>query len=111
MGNRGEQRRPKAIGFDGALDPFHVLDQPDPLDRERRLIHQGIEQTALIRREKWPGFVAVDADNADLAAPGVHRQEQALRARQRIGAAPGGAVAVPGPFAAISASSRLSSGG
>ena len=98
MGNRGEQGGPKAVSLDVAFHLLHVLDQPDPLNRKRRLIHQGIEQAPLIRRKHGPGLVAVDTDDADLASPGVHRQEQALRAGKRIGAATGGSVAIPSPF-------------
>ena len=63
-----------------------------------RLIDQRIEQPALVGREQRAGLVAVDADDADGAAAGAHRQEQALRAGQRVRAAPGGAVVLPGPF-------------
>ena len=70
----------------------------DALDRQRALVDQRIEQAALIGREQRPRLVAVDADNADGAAAGPHRQEQPLGARQRIRAAPGGAIVLPGPF-------------
>ncbi len=57
-----------------------------------------IEQPALVRAQQRARLVAVDADHADRAAPGAHRQEQPLGARQRVGAAPGGAIVLPGPF-------------
>ena len=75
-----------------------VLDQMDALDRQRRLVDQRVEQAPLVGREQRAGLVAVDADDADGAAAGAHRQEQPLGAGQRIGAAPGGAVVLPGPF-------------
>ena len=96
--DRGEQRRAQALGFGDALDAIHVLDQPDALDGERALIAERIGKAPLIRREQWPGLVAVDTHHADGAASGMHRQKQALGARQRIGAASGGAIVLPGPF-------------
>ena len=95
--DRGQQRRAQAVGLHGALDPVHVLDQQHALDRERALVHQRIEQAALVRRQQRPGPVVVDADDADRPAPGSHRQEQPLGARQRIGAAPGRAIVAPRP--------------
>ena len=96
--DRGEQRRPQPIGLDRAFRPVHVLDQVDALDGERGLIDQGVEQTALIGGEQRAGLVAVDPDDADRAAAGPHRQEQALRARERVRAAPGGPIVLPCPF-------------
>ena len=98
MGDRGQQRRAQAVGLGGALDAVHVLDQVNALDGERALVDQRVEQAALVGREQRARLVAVDADDADGAAAGVHRQEQPLGARQRIGAAAGGAVVLPGPF-------------
>ena len=48
-------------------------------------------------RQHRARLVAVDAHDADGAASGMHRQEQALGAGQRVGAAAGGAVVFPGP--------------
>ena len=95
--DRGQQRRAQPVRLHGALDPVHVLDQQHPFDRQRALIHQRIEQPALVRRQQRACLVVVDADDADRAAAGSHRQEQALGARQRIRAAPGRAVVAPGP--------------
>ena len=95
--DRGQQRAAQAIGFHRALDPVHVLDQQHAFDRERALIDQRIQQAALIRRQQRARPVVVDADDADRAAPGAHRQEQPFCARQRIRAAPGGTIIVPGP--------------
>ena len=53
-----KQRRSQPVGLDGALDAIHVLDQPHALDRERALIHQRVEQPALVRRQQRPGLVA-----------------------------------------------------
>ena len=104
-----ERRR---SGLGGRLAPVEVLDEMDPLDRQRRLIGQGIEEAALFRRQRRSRLVAVDADDADGAASRAQRQEQALRARQRVGAASRRAIVLPGPVAAArSASSSVSSGG
>ncbi len=98
MGYRGEQRRAQPLGFGGALDAIHILDQAHALDGERALVHQRVEEAPLVGGEQRARLVAVDADDADGAAPGMHRQEQALGAGQRVGAAAGGAVVLPGPF-------------
>ena len=97
MRDRGQQRAAQPVGLHRALDAVHVLDQQHPLDRERALIDQRIQQAALIRRQQRAGPVVVDADDADRAAPGPHRQEQPLGARQRVRAAPGRAIVAPGP--------------
>ena len=98
VGDRGEQRRAQSLGLGDALDPVHLLDQPHALDRERALIQQRVQEPPLIGREHRARLVAVDAHHADGAAPGMHRQEQAFGAGQRIGAAAGGAVVLPRPF-------------
>ncbi len=95
--DRGQQRGAQAVGLGRALRPLQVLDQTDALDRERALIDQRIEQAPLIGGEQRSRLVAVDADDADGAAAGSHRQEQTLGARQRVRAAPGRAVVLPGP--------------
>ena len=95
--DRGEERRAQALGLHRALDPVDVLDQAHALDRKCGLIDQGIQQAPLVRRQQRAGSVAVDAEDADDAAPGSHRQEQPLGAGQRIGVAAGGAVLLPGP--------------
>ena len=96
--DRGQQGRTQPIRLDRAFRPVHVLDQVDALDGERGLIDQGVEQTALIGSEKRAGLVAVDPHDADSAAAGPHRQEQALRSRERVRAAPGDPVVLPCPF-------------
>jgi hypothetical protein len=98
MGDRRQQGRAQPLGLGGALDAVHFFHQPHPLDRQRALIAQRIQQPPLIGGEQGTGLIAVDAHDADGAAPGMHRQEQALGAGQRIGAATGGAVVLPGPF-------------
>ena len=98
VGNRGQQRGAQPVGLDGALRPVHVLDEMDALDGERALVDQRVEQPALVGREQGPRLVAVDADDADRPAAGPHRQEQPLGAGQRVGAAAGIAVVLPGPF-------------
>ena len=95
--DRGQQRRAQPVRLrrpPGALD---VLDQVDALDRERRLVAQRVQQPPLLRGQQRAGPVAVDPDHADRAAAGPHRQEQALRARQRVGAAAGRPVVLPAP--------------
>ena len=98
MGDGGEQRRAQSLGLGDPLDPVHLLDQPHALDRERALIQQRVQEPPLIGGEHWARLVAVDAHHADGAAAGMHRQEQAFRAGQRIGAAAGRAVILPRPF-------------
>ena len=98
VGDRGQERGAQPVGLDGALRPVHVLDEMDALDRERALVDQRVEQPALVGREQGARLVAVDPDDADRPAAGPHRQEQPLGARQRVGAAAGIAVVLPGPF-------------
>ena len=95
---RGEERRAQPLGLDRTLGAVHILDQVDALDGERRLVGERVEQAALVGGQQRARLVAVDADHADRAAAGAHRQEQALSAGQRIGAAAGRAVVLPGPF-------------
>ena len=95
---RGEQRRAQAIGLDPALGLIEIVHEMDALDGQRRLVDQGVKQAPLVGREQRTRLVAVDADDADGAAAGAHGQEQPLGAGQRIGAAPGRAIVLPGPF-------------
>ena len=44
MRYRGEEGRAETLGLDGALDPRHVLDEMNALDRERALVDQGLQQ-------------------------------------------------------------------
>ena len=112
MRDRGQQRGAQPVRLDRALGAIHVLDETDALDGQRALIDQRVEQAALVRREQRARLVAVDADNADRAAAGAHRQEQPLRAGQRVRAAAGGRLFSQAHFAAAkSASSSISSGG
>ena len=96
--DRGQQGGTQPIRLDRAFRPVHILDQVDPLDGERGLIDQGIEQTALIGGEQRPGLVAVDPHDADGAAARSHGQEQAFRTRERVRAAAGDPVVLPRPF-------------
>ena len=95
--DRGQQRGAQALGFGDPLDAIHLLHQPHAFDRQRALVEQGVEQAALVGRQQRSGLVAVDADHADGAAAGMHRQEQPPGAGQRVGAAAGGVVVFPGP--------------
>ena len=98
MRDRGQQRRPQSLGFDRAPDAFHVFDEMHALDRQRRLVDQGVEQAPLVRRQDGARLVRVDADHADRAASRAHGQEQALGAGQVLRPATGRAVALPCPF-------------
>ena len=98
MGDRSEKGGTQPIRLDRELRPVHILHKVDPLDGKRALIDQGVEQTALIGGEQRPGFVAVDPHDADDAAAGPHRQEQAFRAWKRVRASARRAVVLPRPF-------------
>ena len=98
VGDRGQQRGAQPVGLDGAPDPVHVLDEMDALDGERALVDQRVEEPALVRGQQRARLVAVDADDADRAASGPHRQEQAFGSRQRVGAATRRAIVLPRPF-------------
>jgi hypothetical protein len=89
-----------------------IGDQLDALDGKRRLIGERIEQALLLGRQQRSLPVVVEADDADRGAAGTQRHIEPLGARQRIGAAAGRTIVLPGPAAAaISASSSVSSGG
>ena len=96
--DRREQRRTQAIGLDPALCLIEIVHEMDALDRQRCLVDQGIKQAPLVGGEQRTRLVAVDTDDADDAAARAHGEKQPLGARQRIGAAPGRAVMLPGPF-------------
>ena len=98
MRDRGQKRRAQPIGLGGSLGALQVFDQAHALGGERALIDQRVEQAPLIGREQRSGLVAVDADDADGAAARSHGQKQALGARKRIGAAPGGMIVLPRPI-------------
>ena len=51
MGDRGKQRRAQPLSLGSAFDAIHLLDQLDPLDGERALVAQRVEQAPLIGRE------------------------------------------------------------
>ena len=111
--DRGQQRRAQPVGLGHQPRAIHVLDQVDPLDRQRRLVGQRIEQPPLIGRQHRPRLVAVDADDADRAAAGAasagtaaSRRAACRRRARRRGCSPSTICA-----AARSASSSVSSGG
>ena len=79
------RRRSASTAAFGLIEIVHEM---NALDGQRRLVDQGVKQAPLVGREQRTGLVAVDADDADDAAPRAHGQEQPLGARQRIGAAP-----------------------
>ena len=56
-----------------------------------------VEQAALLGGEQRAGALGVEADDADGAAGGAQRHEQAAGAGQRVGAAAGGAVVLVAP--------------
>ena len=97
MGDRGEEGRAQALGLGqhpALIDPLSEL---DALDRDRDLVEKGVEQAAVVGAEERPGLRAGDAEHADGAAAGAHRQEKPLGAGQGRGVAPGGLVVLPGP--------------
>ena len=97
--DRGQQRRAQALGFGGALDPIHVLDQLHALDRQRALVASAHRAAAADPASAADPVLSLSMPMTPIgAAPGMHRQEQPLGAGQRVGAAPGRAVVLPGPF-------------
>ena len=96
--DRGQQSLPQPVGLGIQTRLVDLLDQVHALDGQRALINQGVEEALLFRRQNRPRLVGVDSDHADDATPGAHRQEQALGARQRIGAATRRPVVVEGPL-------------
>ena len=96
--DRGEQGRAQAVRLGDALDPVDVLDEVHPLDGQRALVDQRVQQPPLLDAQKRPRLVAADADDADRAPARAHRLEQPFRAGQRIRVAPRRPVLLPGPF-------------
>jgi hypothetical protein len=97
MRDRGQQRRAEPVGFGRELGPVDIGDELDALDGNRCLVGQRVEQALLLGRQQRALPVVVEADHADRLAPGPHRQIKPLGAGQRVGAAPGRAVMLPGP--------------
>ena len=98
MRDRGEQCRSQPLGFDGAFDADHILNQVHSFDGERCLIGKRVEKSALIGRQKRSRLIAVDADHAHQPTSGSHRQEKTLRSGERVRSTPRSAVVLPGPF-------------
>ncbi len=96
--DRGQQRLPQPVRFGQQLRPVEVLDEANPLDRQPALVGQRIEEPSPLGRQDRPRDIAVDADDADRAPARVHRQEEALGARQGVGAPARGPVVVEAPF-------------
>ena len=69
----------------------------DALDCKCSLIDERIEQAALVRGQKRAGLVAVDANHADGAPSGAHRQKEPLCSRKRVGAATRRPIVLPCP--------------
>ena len=99
VGDRGEQRLAQPVGLGGAHGALHVLDQVDPLDGDGRLIGERVEQTALLGGQQRTRALGVEADDADGAASGAERHEEAAGAGQVVGAAAGGPVGLEAPLA------------
>ena len=97
MRDRGQQRRAQPVGLGRELGAVDIGDQLDALDGDRRLVGQRVEQALLLRRQQRPLLVIVEADDADGRAAGPQGQIEPLGAGQRVGAAAGGAVVLPGP--------------
>ena len=95
--DRGQQRRAQPVGLDRALDPVHVLDQCT------RSIASAPWSISASSSRRWSGVSSGPGLSLSMpttpigAAAGAHRQEQPLGAGQRVGAAAGGAVVLPGP--------------
>jgi hypothetical protein len=98
MRDRGQKRRAQPVRLGGQLGAIDIGDQLDALDGDRRLIGQRIEQPSAPRaseaapagrcRGRRPRLPCVRYAAAD---------RDAWRPGKRIGAAPGGAVVLPGP--------------
>jgi hypothetical protein len=98
MRDRGEQRRAQADRLRPRACPVDIGNELDALDRQRRLIGERVEQPLLLRRQQRPvAAVAVEADHADGGAAGSQRHIEPLGAGQRVGAAAGGMIVLPGP--------------
>ena len=95
--DRGQQRRAQPVGLGRELGPVDIGDKLDALDGDRRLVGQRIEQPLLLGRQQRTLLVVVETDDADRRASGPQREIEPLGARQRVGAAAGGAVVLPGP--------------
>ena len=98
MADGGEQRRAQLFGFRRHPGAVHLLGQLQPLDRQRRLVGQGIQQPPLVRRQQG-AFLLAESRPMIATTPraGAHGQEQAPRARQGVGAAPGFLALLEGP--------------
>ena len=90
MRDRGQERGAQPLGFGQHAGLGQAARQRDALDRDRCLIGERIEQTALVRGQQRTRRIAVDADHADRPAPGAQRQKQPFAAGQRVGTAAGG---------------------
>ena len=98
VGDRGEQRLAQAVGLGGAHGALDVLHQVDPLDGDSRLVGERVEQAALLGGEQRTRALGVEADDADGAASGAERHEEAAGAGQVVGAAAGGPVGLEAPL-------------
>ena len=87
MRNRSQQSGAQAIRFGGSLCPIEVLDQAHPFDRDRALVHQCIQQAALIRSQQRSGLVTIDADDTNRPTTGLDGQKETLGSRQGVRAA------------------------
>ena len=88
MRNRGQQGRAQAIGLRRQTGAVNFLGEIDAIDRQSRLIRQGVQKPGLFRCQKQSRLVAIDPGNAHGATPGAQGHEAAFGAGQRIGAAP-----------------------
>ena len=110
--DRGQQGRAQAVGLGARSAWSRSSTRSDPLDGERGLVGERVEEAPPLGRKDRPGPVAVDADHADRPRP--------VRIGRNRRLAPG-SVSAPRPAgrslskahcaAARSASSSLSSGG
>ena len=98
MGDRGQQGRAQPVGLGQQPGTVEIMGERRALDGERRLIAERVEQAALIGREQGAFPLARQAHHPDGPAAGADGQEQALGARQGVGAAPRLSIVLPAPF-------------
>ena len=96
--DRGQQRRAQPLGLDRALDRG-PCPRPDARARSRAPPGRSARRAGAARPASAGARLVVSMPTTPIgAAPGAHRQEQALGAGQRVRAAPGRPVVLPRPF-------------
>ena len=98
MRNRGQKCAAQPVRLGLQTGGMQIAGEVHALDRQGRLVGQGIEQTLLILCQQRPWLVANDPGDAEGSAAGTDRLEQPFCTRQGIGAAAGHAIVPPAPF-------------